>query len=139
MSLKFPDSMDECIYFTRRKLGEKGSAVVWVFKEKCSKCKKAIMGKPKGKDGKVKIRAKEYICEACGNIESKAEHEESLSANIQYTCPHCSNKGEVQIPFIRKKVKIFNEAKQKKVSIESLRFQCEACAKDIDITKKMKK
>ena len=64
MALKRPESMDECVYYTLRDIGE-GEATVWVFKQSCPKCGKGIMGKPKGKEGKVKIRAKEYVCPEC--------------------------------------------------------------------------
>lgn len=138
MALRFPDSMDECIYFTRRNI-DSGKAVAWVFKEKCPKCKKALMGKPKDeKTGKVKIRAKEYVCPACGYTVEKGEYEDTLTVNIQYTCPHCENEGETQESFKRKKVRVFDEAEQKKKSIDAIKFQCSKCGKDILITKKMK-
>ena len=56
MSLEMPDSMGECLYFSRRSLGETGQAVAWVKKIDCPECGKAKMGKPVVKD-KVKIRA----------------------------------------------------------------------------------
>ncbi len=122
-----PESAEECVYYTRREIGD-GEATAWVFKEKCTKCSRALMGKPRGEDGKVKIRAKEYLCPECGNSVEKKEYEESLTANIEYICPYCKFKGKIQIPFQRKKIK----------SVESLRFQCQKCGKDIDITRKMK-
>ena len=64
MALKFPNSADECVYFTRRTVGQGGFVIAWVYKETCPKCKQAQMGKPVEK-GKVKIRAKEYICPKC--------------------------------------------------------------------------
>ena len=106
-------------------------------KEKCPKCSKSLMGKPKDEEGKVKIRAKEYVCPECGYTAEKDEYEKGLTANIKYICPHCKFEGEKQIPFIRKKVRIPDE-KGKNKSIDSLRFQCGKCGKDIDITKKMK-
>jgi predicted RNA-binding Zn-ribbon protein involved in translation (DUF1610 family) len=139
MALKFPKSMTECIYFTRRKLGEKGQAVAWVFKEKCPKCGKALMGKPKDeKTGKTKIRAKEYVCPECKYTAEKGAYEDTLTANIQYTCPHCGNSSEHQMSFKRKKAQMFDEQKQKKVSVDALKFQCSKCGKDILVTKKMK-
>ena len=127
MALRQPESMDECIYFTRRAVG-KGNAMCWVFKEKCPKCGKAEMGKPRGNDGKVKIRAKEYVCPSCNHTIEKQEYEDTLTANVAYTCPHCSHKGETQIPFKRKS---FEGAK-------ALVFQCDKCKGKIPITKKMK-
>ncbi|MEM4263266.1 MAG: hypothetical protein QW666_00010 [Candidatus Woesearchaeota archaeon] len=138
MSLRFPESMDECVYFTRRQLGEKGKAVAWVFREKCPKCGKALMGKPKDASGKVKIRAKEYICPECGHTIEKGAYEDTLTANIQYTCPHCGFEGEHQMSFKRKKIKMFDEEEQKDVTVDALKFQCSKCKKDIFITKKMK-
>ncbi len=139
MTLKLPQSMDECIYFTRRKLEEKGSAVAWVYKEKCPKCKKALMGKPKDpKTGKTKIRATEYVCPSCGYTMEKGAYEDTLTANIQYTCPHCSYSGEHQMSFKRKKVQLINPETRKKKSADALKFPCKKCGKDILITKKMK-
>lgn len=130
--------MDECVYFTRRKLGEKGTAVAWVFKEKCPKCKKALMGKPKDeKTGKIKIRASEYVCSSCGYTMEKGAYEDTLTANIQYTCPYCGYSGEHQMSFKRKKVQMLDEEGKKK-SVDALKFQCAKCKKDILITKKMK-
>ncbi|MDP2749254.1 MAG: hypothetical protein Q8O89_00295 [Nanoarchaeota archaeon] len=127
MALKFPESADECVYFTRRAIGT-GHATVWVYREKCPKCKKSLMGKPRGDDGSIKIRAKEYVCPDCNNTIEKKEYEESLTANIQYTCPSCGNTGEKQVPYKRKKVK----------GIEMLQFTCDKCNAKIDVTKKMK-
>ncbi|MEK6849903.1 MAG: hypothetical protein AABY01_05040 [Nanoarchaeota archaeon] len=126
MALKFPDSMEECVYFTRRADGTSKS-VTWVFKEKCPKCKKAFMGKP-AEDGKVKIRAKEYICPSCKHTEEKEAYEGQLTANVQYTCGKCSHAGEIQIPYKRKTVG----------GVEALVFECGKCKERILITKKMK-
>lgn len=136
MTLKEPTSMEECIYFTRRNIGD-GKAKTWVYKEKCPKCGKGLMGKPREK-GKVKIRAKEYQCPECKYTVEKEEYESTLKAQIKYTCPFCKNQGEAEIPFIRKKIQRLNEETGKKQSVEVLRIQCSKCDKDIDITKKMK-
>lgn len=128
--------MDECIYFTNRLVG-KGKVRAWVLKELCPKCKKSLISKPKNpKTGKPQIRSKEYVCPACDFKLEKKEYEESLTCNIQYICPYCSFSGEIQIPFKRKKVKIKKEKGEK--TVESLRFQCQKCGKNIDITKKLK-
>jgi predicted RNA-binding Zn-ribbon protein involved in translation (DUF1610 family) len=127
--IKRPESMEECIYYTNRDIGKNGSAICWVFKEKCPKCKKGLMAKPRDeKTGKPKIRAKEYVCPSCGYSVEKVEYESSLMANVDYTCPHCEEEGEIQAPFKRKNIK----------GISTLRVQCKSCGKDIDITKKMK-
>lgn len=138
MALVEPKSMDECVYFTNRVL-DKGKIRCWIFREKCPKCGKSLMGKPKDpKTGKPKIRAEEYQCPDCKYTLSQQEYEDSLTANIQYTCRYCNHSGELQAPFKRKKVKILNEVEMKSKMIESLRFQCQKCSKNLDITKKMK-
>lgn len=138
MALKFPESMDECIYFTRRTINS-GKACAWVFRGDCPKCGKAKMGKPRDeKTGKVKIRAKEYVCPECGHVVEKGAYEDTLTVNIQYTCPHCGNEGETQESFKRKKVQMFDEEAQKKKAVDAVKFKCGKCGKDILITKKMK-
>jgi predicted RNA-binding Zn-ribbon protein involved in translation (DUF1610 family) len=129
MKIIEPKSMDECIYFTNRAVGENftGNARCWVFREKCPKCGKAFMGKPV-EGGKIKIRAPEYVCPACGYSEEKLSYEEKLTANIDYTCPKCQFNGQLQTPFKRKSV----------IGVKTLRFSCEKCGQTIDITKKMK-
>jgi len=138
MALKEPESMDECIYFTRREIG-KGYAKTWVYKQKCPKCQKSFMGKPRSpKTGKPKIRSENYECPSCQYNTPKIEYEETLTAEIIYTCPHCTYHGEIKIPFKRKKIKVLNEETQKKISAEAVIFNCEKCAGRIEITKKMK-
>jgi len=135
MTLREPQSMDECVYHTIQLVGE-GKARVWVFREKCPKCGKALMAKPRDpKTGKFKIRAKEYVCSECGHTEDIEEYAETLNANIQYTCPYCKNQGELQIPFKRKKVKVIDEETKKQSSKQALIFQCQKCSKDIKIIK----
>jgi predicted RNA-binding Zn-ribbon protein involved in translation (DUF1610 family) len=124
-----PKSMEECVYFTNRAVGENftGNARCWVFREKCPKCKKAFVGKPV-ENGKIKIRAPEYVCPSCGYSEEKTSYEEKLTANIDYICPKCKFAGQIQIPFKRKSV----------AGVKTLRFNCEKCNETIDVTKKMK-
>ncbi|MFC2135458.1 hypothetical protein ACFLTH_12665 [Bacteroidota bacterium] len=136
MSLKFPESMDECVYFTRRSV-DGAKTVAWVFREQCTACGKALMGKPVEK-GKVKTRASEYVCPACNHTVSKDKYEDSLTCNIQYTCPKCFHEGEVQVPFKRKKVQLFDEETQKKKAADAVVFNCEKCEEKIFVTKKMK-
>jgi len=138
MTLKEPESMSECIYFTNRVVKE-GYIQAWVFKEECPKCKKSLMGKPKNpKTGRPKIRSTEYVCDSCGHKEEKQEHEERLICNIKYKCPYCGNEDETQVPFIRKRVSRFNEEKGKKETVEAVVFDCSKCKKRIEVTKKMK-
>jgi DNA-directed RNA polymerase subunit RPC12/RpoP len=127
MVMREPESVEECVYFTRRAIGD-GKTMVWVLREKCPACGKALMGKPKGEDGKVKIRAKEYVCPECGHTVDKKEYEETLSANVKYTCPHCKKDGALSVPFKRKSIQ----------GTQTLRVECEHCGGNIDITKKMK-
>jgi hypothetical protein len=138
MQLKEPQSMDECGYMTNRFIGDKGKLRCWVFKQQCSECHKGMMGKPKdSKTGKPRIRAKEYVCDSCGRVAEKVEYEAGLTANIAYTCPKCEKDGEHQMPFKRRKMKMFDEAKGKDVTVEALKFECD-CGEKILVTKKMK-
>ena len=127
MPLKEPTSVQECVYFTNRTF-DTGRIMVWVFRKICPKCNKEDMGKPKDMKGKVKIRAKEYVCAACKYMEPKEVYEPSLTANAKYKCPHCGAEGEGQISFKRKNIE----------GIPTLRFACEKCNGYIDVTKKMK-
>ena len=125
--MELPESTDECVYFTRR-ADEDNKLICWVLKEKCPECGEGLMGKPIKDDGKVAIRAKEYICPKCCLTIEKKENEDTLTANIQYTCK-CGKEGEAQIPFKRKMVKGANV----------LPFKCPECDADLDIAKKFKK
>lgn len=128
MALRFPESVEECVYFTRRAV-DAGKVACWVFREKCPKCGKALMGKPRDeKTGAVRIRAKEYVCPSCNYAVEKQAYEDTLTANIAYTCPQCSNAGEVQIPFKRKTFE----------GVKALVFNCQKCNAKISVTKKMK-
>ena len=139
MTLKEPQSMDECVYFTNRILNNDGFIKTWVFRELCSECNKSMMGKPRDpKTGRAKIRSEEYVCPSCGHKEEKEAYEDKLTANIQYKCPYCKNEGEVQVSFERKKVQRFNEEKQKKETVEAVVFDCSKCKKRIEVTKRMK-
>ncbi len=138
--LKEPSSMEDLIYFTRRQLGKSGFAIAWAERQPCPKCKKAKMGKPVGKEGSVKIRAKEYECPSCKYTVEKEEYEDTLTCCVKYTCPHCAQQGEISTPFKRKKVTIIDEeGGGKKVSVDAVRFECGSCKKAIDIVKKMKR
>ncbi|MFH1591368.1 MAG: hypothetical protein ABIC95_05580 [archaeon] len=122
-----PESMDDVCYFTNRIIGE-GQIKAWVSKGLCPACKNAKMGKPVDKNGSVKIRAKEYVCPACGHTEEKTEFEATLTAEAIYTCPECGKEGSSSIPFKRKKVD----------GADALRFVCEHCETMLDVTKKLK-
>ncbi|HLD05681.1 MAG TPA: hypothetical protein VJG90_08230, partial [Candidatus Nanoarchaeia archaeon] len=121
-----PESMAECLYFTRRAVGN-SKTVAWVLKEPCPKCKKGMMGKPIEK-GKVKIRATEYVCPDCGYSEEKGVYEAKLTCNVQYTCAKCVHSGETTAPFKRKSFQ----------GVKAIVFECQSCHEQIPITKKMK-
>lgn len=135
--LKEPTSIQECIYFTNRTIKD-GSLKAWVYKQNCPKCNKSLMEKPRDKKGKIMLRAKEYACPSCGYTAEKESYEKTLHVQIKYICPNCKNQGETTIPFIRKKAKVFDEEKGKSTTIDTLRFQCSKCNKNIDITKRLK-
>lgn len=125
-----PQSMDELVYFTNRVLADgKGKVKCWVYRQDCPKCKKAKMAKPVDKKtGQPKIRAKEYICPSCLYKVEKEEYEQGLTAEVKYTCPGCKKDGEATAPYKRKKIE----------GIETLRFKCQHCGGNVDVTKKMK-
>jgi uncharacterized CHY-type Zn-finger protein len=125
--LKRPNSMDECVYYTSRDIGN-GEVTVWVLRNPCPKCGKAMMEKPRGDDGKLKIRAKEYVCPACKHSVPKEEYEETLTASAEYVCPNCRAKGEAEVPFKRKSI----------AGVKTLRVVCAKCKANIDVTQKMK-
>lgn len=129
MVLKMPNSMDECIYFTRRTFDNNGKAIAWVYRKTCPKCGKAKMGKPLDpKTKKPKIRAQTYECPACGFSEPKQQHEESLMVEVIFTCPYCGFSGETTTQYKRK----FFEG------VPAYVFECQGCHKKIGLTKKMK-
>jgi predicted RNA-binding Zn-ribbon protein involved in translation (DUF1610 family) len=127
MALQLPDSMEELVYWTSRAVGD-GYVKAWVYREDCPECGKALMGKPRDNKGKVKIRATVYECPECHYKVGKQEYEDTLTANVLYTCPKCKFEGEIQIPYKRKKFQ----------GADSLVFACEKCKEKIPITKKMK-
>ncbi len=127
MAVKEPESMDDLVYFTKRAIGT-GAVRAWVYREKCPACGKALMGKPKDASGKVKVRASEYVCEACGHSVEKKAYEATLTASITYTCPACGTEGETEIPYRRKKVQ----------GVDALVFPCAKCGEKILVSKKMK-
>ena len=121
-----PKSATEVIYFTNR-VFPTGWAKAWTYRKDCPKCGKAKMGKPVVK-GKVKIRATEYVCPACSFTEEKVVHEESLTLEAIYKCPHCQKEGESSAPYKRKSY----------LGVQSYIVECEHCGEKIALTKKLK-
>jgi len=127
--MKMPESMDECFYFTNRTLENNGSIIAWVYRPKCPKCGKGIMGKPVDpKTGKVKKKADNYVCKECGYSVNSDEFDETLKVEVQYKCPFCGNEGETTTEYKRKKYK----------GVDAYVFTCQKCGEKIGITKKMK-
>ena len=89
MALKKPSSMEECLYFTNRPIGE-GFATAWAYRKECPKCKKGRLGKPIKKNGKVDKKADYYECPLCKYQESNEQVESSVKLEVQYKCPYCS-------------------------------------------------
>jgi len=127
MALKKPNSVEECVYFTNRIIGD-GRATAWVFRKECPKCKKGIMGKPIKKNGKADKKAENYVCYSCGYTESNEKVENSLTVNVDYKCPACGNEGEATTEYKRKTFE----------GVPSYVFECQKCHKKIGITKKLK-
>lgn len=127
MAVKLPNSTEEVVYWTTRKVGN-GQIKAWAYRQDCPECGKAKMGKPADAKGHVKIRATYYECPSCKHTIDKKPYEESLEVEILYTCPKCGNKGEAAVPFKRKKYQ----------GVDSIVFNCGKCQEKIPITKKMK-
>ncbi|MBS3098395.1 hypothetical protein J4209_06395 [Candidatus Woesearchaeota archaeon] len=128
MALKEPSSMDECIYFTNRTLGEKGKIMAWVYRPLCPKCKKGKLGKPIKKNGKPDKKAEYYECPECKYQIPIGEADKLLKVEVKYTCPYCGNVGEATTEYQRKNFE----------GVPAYIFVCEKCGKKIGITKKMK-
>ena|SRR3989344_8652668 len=137
MNISEPTSTNECVFFTRRTVGEKGKIMAWVPRSQCQKCKQGVMGKPRDeKTGKVKIRAKEYVCSQCSLSMGEEAYEDTLQISIKYTCPHCGSQGTTQQPYLFKKTKIEDpESPGNKKTAKIIRFSCSACKKDLDLVK----
>lgn len=122
-----PESMDELIYFSNRKLPDGQRLIAWTNKKECE-CG-GTFGKPVDeKTGKVKIRSSTYICSGCGKEEPKKEHEESLTLEIRYTNPEGTEWKAASTPYKRKTWK----------GVKSFVFENEFTGEKQGITKKMK-
>ena len=132
--MRQPKSMSELVYFTRRK-DEFGLVKLWVFRENCPSCNNAQMGKPVDpKTKKVKSRAKEYVCPECNHIIEKEEYEDSLDANIEYTCPEGHSHDKI-MPFKRQKISIKDPKTGKNKRKLGITFNCQTCDFEIKVPK----
>lgn len=117
MELKQPKDATELVYFTQRPLSKKnehddsGFCKLWVFRPVC-KCG-SLMRKPKRK-------ATFFECDCGETLDIDAA---KLTANIEYTCPYCGNKGSKQEPFVRTK------------AARKLTFSCDKCGKTLEVPK----
>ncbi|HII17211.1 TPA: hypothetical protein HA361_04820 [Candidatus Woesearchaeota archaeon] len=127
MALTFPESMDECLYFTRRVEG-KLRIIAWVLRPHCPACAEGRIGKPIKKDGKPYRKSPFYACSSCGHEMLGRDVEAELKLEVQYTCPHCGHSGETITGYQRK---VFE-------GVPAYVFQCDSCNRKIGITKKMK-
>ena len=127
MQLKKPNSMEECLYFTNRSIGD-GFAIAWVYRKECPKCKKGRLGKPLKKDAKPDKKADYYECRQCGYKESNEEVETGLQLEVEYRCPYCGNEGQTTTEYERK---VFE-------GVPAFVFVCGKCGKKIGLTKKLK-
>lgn len=123
-----PQSANEVIYFTNRTFPN-GWVKAWTYRKNCPNCGKAKMGKPLDpKTKRPKIRSNEYECPACNFTEEKKLHEESLTLEAMYKCPHCGKEGESSAPYKRKAY----------MGVPSYIVECRHCGQKIALTKKLK-
>ena len=121
-----PKSIEECLYFTNRAIGN-GKAVAWVLRKQCVKCNQGHMIKPL-KRGKPDKKAEFYICNKCSYQESNNDVESNLIMNVEYKCPYCDNESQTTAEYKRKSFQ----------GILSYAFECQKCHKVIGLTKKLK-
>ena len=125
--MRKPESMDECVYFTRREIGE-GKAMAWIFRKKCDKCQEGLMIKPLNKRGKPDKKSPIYVCNKCNQEEDNESVESSYIVHIEYTCPNCKHEGQTTSEYKRISFK----------GIPSYVFECDNCHEKLGVTKKMK-
>jgi len=117
-----PKDITELDFFTRQIIQPDGFAFFWVYKPKCPDCSKARVKK-------LKRRDKEYACEACKKTFSPEEYVALLKYNLEYTCPHCKNKGELSDSWLKPK---------SKTAPIVLKFVCQKCGEKLKVVR-MKK
>lgn len=125
--MKEPDSMDELLFFTNRRVGD-GTIRAWTYRPDCPKCK-ARMGKPiNPKTKKVDKKSLDYECPKCAYRVLAADADKDLKVEVIYTCPFCKKSGETETEYNRKKWQ----------GVLAYVFLCKSCGKEIGITKKLK-
>lgn len=123
-----PESVDNLLYFTNRKLPDGTRLFAWVEKVDCPACGKGLMGKPIKSDGKVKMRASTYECPECGHEEKKTVHEEARTLEVRYSNPEGKEWKSSSTPYKRKTWK----------GVKAFVFTNEFTGEKLGITKKMK-
>jgi predicted RNA-binding Zn-ribbon protein involved in translation (DUF1610 family) len=129
VEFEFPDSIDDILNFTNRKLPDGTKIVAYVPRQICPECKKADMGKPiNEKTGRPKIRSKTYECPECGYEEPKQSHEDSCEVIVQYTNPEGTELKKTTASYERKTWR----------GMKSIIFHNEFLDERFGITKRMK-
>lgn len=124
-----PQSMDELLYFSNRRMPDGIRIIAWVDKVSCPECSKATMGKPVDpKTGKVKVRSAVYQCPGCGFEEPKAAHEKRLVMQVRYTDETGKNWKAAQAPYQLKTWK----------GMKSYVFMNEFTGEKMGVTKRLK-
>ena len=126
MALKDPKSMEDCFYFTRRKL-EKGSIVAWVLKPIGPHG--GLLQRPLNpKSGKVMKKSEVYVERGTDYEVPCKEIDPTLKVQIRYECPECAKAGETTAPYVWKTYK----------GAKSIIFYCNDCEAKLGISKKLK-
>jgi hypothetical protein len=125
MALQKPENTKELRYFSRKTVGAKGKAMIWIFNPVCPECgKKGLQIPFNEENGRYKSRGKFFECIYCDHKETKVDIKSKLPiANVAYTCPECQHKGETQEEFKRNSKKQF-------------KFKCGGCGVVIVVGKK---
>jgi predicted RNA-binding Zn-ribbon protein involved in translation (DUF1610 family) len=127
--MQLPESMDEVLYFTNRKLEDGTRIIAFTRKKECPECQKALMGKPLDpKTKRPKVRSTTYECPECGYQEPKKAHEEEREVEIEYTNPEGTEKKHAKTPYTRKTWK----------GVPAFVFENEFTGEKMGVTKKMK-
>ncbi len=128
MGIEEPESMENLMYVTNRRLGD-GKIMAWTYRVDCPECDEEYLTKPSKKTGKgPNTRAKKYTCDNCGFEMPEEDVRDAAVLQAKYTCPHCGEKGTAETDYKREKYK----------GTKAYIFTCEHCDEEIPLTKKMK-